>query len=156
MTITRNRTLKLAQTARLLGKYPKRIREWCDAGCPHDREGKEYRLHMMEVVEWYAAREVAAASPSPSRQSPKDRLIELQIVEQETKNATRRGELVEASAVEAAWGSIMEVIRGKLLPIGGKVGAMIGGKVGRTVKAMIDDLIHKALTALATGKEADD
>ena len=154
MTITRNRTLKLAETARLLGKYPKRVREWCDAGCPHDREGKEYRLHMMEVVEWYAAREVAAAHPGPAQQSPKDRLIELQIVEQETKNATRRGELVEAAGVLREWQALIAACRAKLLSLGDKLAARlpIPDNTRKKVAAAIRDGIAEALKEIANDR----
>lgn len=159
-----SREVNLTQACLFLDKKEDTLGKWFAKGCPVERPGGGYAIKLSEVFDWRVhhertllqAPEAAGQAGVMHLEAERAMLARSQREAVEMANAVRRKELVDASAVEREWGAIMEIIRGKLLPIGGKVGAMIGGKVGRTVKAMIDDLVHKALTALATGKDADD
>ncbi len=112
-------------------------------------EGKEYRLDFAEVLEWYAAREVAAALSKASGESRKDRLLDLQIEEQETKNAAARGKLVDADAVRLSWIGMITACKAKLLALPDKIAARIGVPNPRRVSKMIREEITLALKELA-------
>lgn len=147
------RIFTLGEASAALGKDKGKLRDWCNAGCPHERDGKEYRLRLGQVLEWHSAREaeLAAVKNGPS---PKDRLIELQIVEQETKNAVRRGELVEAAGILKEWQTLISACRAKLLSLGDKLAARlpIPDNTRKKVAAAIREGIAEALKEIANDR----
>jgi terminase small subunit / prophage DNA-packing protein len=67
-------------------------------------------------------------------------------------NATRRNELLEASAVEAEWSSILRSVSAGMLTVPARVGARLPN-LGRHDIGIIDEEIRERLTGLGEGKD---
>ena len=87
----------------------------------------------------------------PGVQDLRAQLLTAQIVEQETKNAVRRGELVEAAGVLREWQALIAACRAKLLSLGDKLAARlpIPDNTRKKVAALIREGIAEALKELA-------
>lgn len=156
MTTTTGETLSLNDACRLLGKKPDTLKKWFSQGCPHEREGKGYRVRISAVFDWRILHEKSLAAglngeAIPSVELERALLARSQREAVEMANAVRRGELVEAAGVLKEWQALISACRAKLLSLGDKLAARlpIPDAVRKKVAAAIRDGIAEALKELA-------
>lgn len=156
MTTTTGETLSLNDACRLLGKKPDTLKKWFSQGCPHEREGKGYRVRIAAVFDWRILHEKSLAAglngeAMPSVELERALLARSQREAVEMANAVRRGELVEAAGVLKEWQALIAACRAKLLSLGDKLAARlpIPDAVRKKVAAAIREGIAEALKELA-------
>jgi len=149
----------LADAAGILGKKTDTLKKWFANGCPHRKNGNSYEVRIRDVFDWRIEYERSLVTQDDgqggemlSLEVERAKLAKEQRIEKEMMNAIRRGELVEASEVEAAWVEMLAAFRVKILAMGAKVAAKIGATHARSVKALVDTEAKRALTELAEGK----
>lgn len=147
----------LTEAAELLGKKPDTLKSWFSKGCPHEKEGKRYVVSIRAVFAWRLEYERRLVQGEDGEEGPlvleaeRAKLAREQRISQNMANQVRRGELVEAAAVEEEWTGILGAVRAKVRAIGAKVGGKIGGKEGRRVAKLVGTEADKALLELSNG-----
>jgi phage terminase Nu1 subunit (DNA packaging protein) len=154
MTTTTGESLSLNDACRLLGKKPDTLKKWFSNGCPHEREGKGYRVRISAVFDWRIAHEKSLAAglggaAIPSVEVERALLARAQREGQEMENAKKRGKLVDADAVRVEFASRIVACRAKLLALPDSVAARLGIPNPRVAAKMIREEITTALKELA-------
>jgi len=167
--------VKMTRTAfaRALGLSPGRVTQLVDAGLPTCDDGRLIPLE--EARAWYRATVHAGARkrgpkgkppeapPAPmAGEAPAERLLRAQAERTEAlaeiarlEARRRRGELLEAGQVEAAWTKHILAARERLLGLPGKLAPRVLGKTDVIeIQEAIRRAVYDCLTALAGGKDA--
>lgn len=147
--------------AKIFGVSLPTVTKWVDRGCPCEQRGKELMFRTPEVMLWiYGAppsltvrkerEEGPAERPELDPEYEKARKDKELADKTALENRVRRGELVEASEVEAGWTDIVMAARAKLLGMGAKLAAILAAETKpAAVKAEIDALARQVLMELA-------
>lgn len=148
--------LTLADAAALLGKKTDTLKDWFSKGCPHKRNGRTYEVRIKDVFDWRIGyeRQLLVGEDGPDGEvlvleMERAKLARSQRIGVDMANAQKRGELVDASGVSAAWGVLVMACRAKLLNLGAKVASRVSHPNQRLLAKEIDGEIKAALKELA-------
>lgn len=143
----------------MLGVELSTIDGWRESGCPHWSEGRRVFFDTAKVYDWKlngAGSRKDAETPTEGEETPlvaplqQARLNKARADAQEMANAQKRGELVEASEVEATWTQEFQRIRGGLSGLGSKLAPeLIGMKTERQMARRIDNETNQLLEELS-------
>ena len=108
----------------------------------------EYDLR--QVVRWWTAREIQKATGGDYN-AERTRLTKEQADKEEMANAVRRGDLLEATEVGAAWDDMILAARSKMLALPTRVTPLIQATDGEfhSIKNVIDAGVREALDELS-------
>lgn len=144
----------LSDAARLIGVKVDTLKDWFAKGCPHRKQGRAYEVRIREVFKWRIQHERALVTGDGDGEVlvlelERAKLAKEQRIGQEMANAVKRGELVDASEVRAAWASIVQACKAKLLSMGSKIAARTSHPNQRQLAKEIDAEIKLALKELS-------
>lgn len=147
------RIIGQTEIAGIFGVSARTITEWQAAGMPVAVQGGpgvpgEYESDA--CIRWLVAREVSKVQG----ESPKDRLARLQGDQLEMDLAERRGQLIEAGAVEPAMRAAIVSARERIRNEPARIAAALEGQGKAQREALLRDLFDEALAKLGQWQQA--
>jgi phage terminase Nu1 subunit (DNA packaging protein) len=106
---------------------------------------------MIRVKRKRASRETPRAIPLAKATEQRARLASAQADLAELKAAERRGELLDAAAVEREWGGVLRTVRAGMLAVPSRIGARLPHLTAVDIDE-IDREVRAALTEIAASE----
>ena len=162
MVMTVNKT----ELAKVFGVSTNTVGKWMGEGCPNKKEGHGVEFDTVEVIVWMYGDKPSLTvrnSKGAETEEPEDYLDPEQqrarkdkegADKLEIENRVSRGELVEASDIDAVWADIAHAIKNKLLGQGSTLAPVLEGLSKKEIKTAIDTSMRQILEELASNGDS--
>lgn len=147
----------LAEAAGLIGVHRNTLSKWISQGCPTEqradrRRGKEWRIHLPDVIDWLQERAVQDAVGDTTKldiDEARRRKTAAEAALAELDLAKARNEYVSINVVADVVGEQMSACRSRLLTLPTKIAPMVAPVRGLIeCREIIDDAVRECLDEL--------
>lgn len=145
--------VNLQEAASIIGKSVNTLKSWFRQGCPGEKSGGEWHIHIPSVIEWRESRAVQNAigdTQTADADELKQRKLAAETAIAEIEAAKARGEVLEIEAVVKTITNDYITLKQRLRQVAQRLAPLVVGETDELeVKKTIGEEIDDALTELS-------